>query len=758
MRRFAILAVAILAVVWPATRRQGNAAEKNADPFSAEDRAYWLFQPVRRPAVPRVHNAGWLRNPIDAFVLVKLEAAGIHPSVDADRRTLIRRVYFDLHGLPPTPQQVDEFARDPYPDAYERLVEGLLASPRYGERWLDLVRYAESDGYNQDAERPHAWRYRDYVIAALNQDKPYNRFVAEQVAGDELAPQDHDALAATGFLRHGPYEYNQRNVTQQRLHILNDLTDVTGQVFMGLTIGCARCHDHKFDPLLQKDYFRLQAFFAPMIDRDVAVASGGQQREHDRRLSQWQAATREIREQLDQLEAPYRQRERRQRISLFPKEIRAIFAKSAEQRSPWEAQIIALAEKQLVIAPADCEKLMSGDDKKRWNAMRKELAKFAAQKPSELPTVMTVADIGPRAPPTRIPGEEASSAEDAAVPPGFLSILDPGPAIANPTAGGTGRRTALARWLTDENNPLVARVMVNRLWHHHFRRGLAATPNDLGRQGDALTHPELLDWLSSELMTHGWSLKHLHRLMVTSATYRQASATPPSTSARAADPDNKLLWRMRPGRLEAEVIRDSLLAVSGELAHSMGGSSAYPELPPAISTRHEWKPSPNAAERNRRTIYLFVKRNLLHPLMESFDAPDPHESCARRQVTTTAPQALILLNGEWMLDSAAALAGRLVRETQGLSAGSPADSQLARSLVARAYRLVLAREATNEDLALGVEFLGRQSALVTRRLSAGQPARLPAGVTIGDGDRARAAALVDLCHALLNANEFVYVD
>ncbi len=765
MDRRTLLAVVVLLPHLAGGAQSVRAGEPKPAAFSDKGRAYWLFQPVRRPSAPRVRDVAWVRGAIDAFVLARLEAAGIEPAPQADRRTLIRRACFDLHGLPPTAEQVDEFLADRRPDAYERLIDRLLASPHYGERWarhwLDLVRYAESDGYNQDAERPHAWRYRDWVIAALNADKPYDRFIAEQVAGDELAPDDAAALVATGFLRHWPYEYNQRNVPQQRMHILNDLTDVSGQVFLGLTIGCARCHDHKFDPILQRDYFRLQAFFAPLADRDVVAAPPAQRRDHARRLAAWQAATRDIREQLDRLEAPYRERERRQRMSVFPKETQTIIDKPDAQRSPWEKQIAGLAEKQLVIAPADCEKLLKGDDRQRWDALRKELAQFAALRPTDLPVVMTVADVGSEAPPTVVPGSGEGNTRGDAVEPGFLSILDGSPAKLSPKAQGTGRRTALARWLTAADNPLVARVMVNRLWHHHFRRGLVGTPSDLGRQGEVLTHPELLDWLASELVASGWSLKHVHRLMMTSATYRQASASPPSATARARDPDNKLLWRMRSGRLEAEAIRDSLLAASGELNPSLGGPSVYPELPAAISARHEWKPTASAAERNRRTVYLFVKRNLMHPLLESFDMPDPHESCARRQVTTTAPQALALLNGEWALDRAAAMAGQVLHEMQGRSAGDSDEEArlLAKTglLVAQAYRRAFLRPASADELALGARFLDRQSAIISRRLAAGQPVRSP--VEAGPAaDRARAAALVDLCHALLNANEFVYLD
>jgi hypothetical protein len=705
-------------------------------PFSAEDRAYWAFQPIKRPNAPTVRQRDWVRNTIDAFILAKLEAAGLSPAAEADRRTLIRRACFDLHGLPPTPRQVEQFVNDTSPEAYERLIDRLLASPRYGERWarhwLDLVRYAESDGYNQDAERPHAWRYRDYVIRAFNDDKPYDRFIAEQVAGDEYFPGDHEALVATGFLRHGPYEFNQRDVPQQRMHILNDITDVAGHVFLGLTLRCARCHDHKFDPLLQQDYFRLQAFFTPLVARDdVPLASAAEIAAHGQQLERWKAATREVREAIAKLEEPYRKIELKHKKEVFPRETQAIVDKPSGERTPWEEQIAAIASRQFYVTKEELLKHIKGEERKRWDELQKELATFDALAPKPLPMAMAASDVGPVAPPTFVPESGALDDPSSHVTPGFLTIVDPAPAQAAPSAHSTGRRKELACWLTTRGNPLVSRVMVNRLWHYHFRGGLVGTPNDFGRQGDKCTHPELLDWLAVEFMDRGWSLKHMHRLMMTSATYRQASPAPSSAQAAQLDPNNKLLWRMRGGRLEAEAIRDAILAVCGDLNLKSSGPSVYPELPDAMSARHGWAATKEAAERNRRAVFMFVKRNLVHPLLESFDMPDGHESCARRQVTTTAPQALILLNGDWALDRAAAFAGRLRRDC--------GDDRYAQ--IRRAYQLAYSRSATDGEVSTTVTFLERQAGL------------------IGDSSGSTEfAALVDFCHAILNSNELIYVD
>ncbi len=735
-----------------------------ADDFTPQQRSYWALQPIRHPAVPAaVDNV--CRNPIDNFIFEKLQAAGLSLSNEAARLTLLRRAVFDLHGLPPTEEQIDEFLADTGPQAYERLIDRLLASPRYGERWarpwLDLVRYGESDGYNQDANRPQAWRYRDYVIRSLNQDTPYDQFIREQIAADELpTPQtgapvskarDNHMLAGSSYLRLWPYEYNQRHVPQQWDTILNDLTDVTGQVFLGLTVQCARCHDHKFDPILRRDYFRLQAFFAPIMPRDEIVwDSPDDEQRHREQQAAWETATAEIRGQLAALESPYLGKLRQDKTSLFPKETQRILGLPADQRSPLEAQLGYLTERQFEYTRDEMAKALKGDDRKRWDELQKQLAQYDKIKPEPTPHVMTAGDVGPTPPPTIIPDDGDLADESTHIAPGFLSILDEGPAHLTASEVGTGRRRALAEWLASPQNPLVARVMANRIWQGHFRQGLVATTNDLGTQGTACSHPELLDWLAAEFIVSGWSLKHLHHLMMTSATYRQTAKPRAALMARggAADPENKLLWRMRGGRLEAEAVRDCLLAVSGHLNGEMQGASVFDELPQGFMDRHAWKPSPHAAERNRRSVYLFAKRNLPHPLMESFDAPDSFQSCPRRMVTTTAPQALMMINGGWSLAQAQSLAGRLLAEDQKFDADA----------IQRAYRLAFSRAASEEDVQLGLQFVSRQAEVIAQRGDSAKHALPTSDRPLAEIAPATAAAIVDYCHVLLNANELVYVD
>jgi len=688
-----------------------------------EDRAFWSLQPVRDVEPPRVDDGGWGRNEIDAFVFRQLQQAGLEPAPEATRRTLIRRLYFDLIGLPPEPAEVDAFVNDDSPAAYEDLVDRLLRSPQYGERmargWLDLVRYAESDGYKQDGFRPNAWRYRDYVVRALNEDNPYDQFVREQLAGDELAPSDPETRAATGFLRHWIYEYNQRDVRTQWSIILNDITDVTAEVFLGVGLGCARCHDHKFDPLLREDYFRFQAFFTPLLPRDdLPYASPEQIAAYDRSLSDWESQTEDLRRQIDEIEAPYLLRAANIAIDKFPPDIRPMIRRPAADRGPFEQQLAELAGRQLAIEyeRVDFDKQLKGEKKARWQELKGQLAELAKQKPKPLPMVMTVTDVAPEAPPTLIPSKRPREVE-----PGFLTVLDPGSAAIEPPAAtsmSTGRRTALANWITSQENPLATRVIVNRLWQHHFGKGIVATTSDLGRLGERPSHPELLDWLARRFVADGWSMKSMHRLMVTSATYRQASA--PRMDARSEslriDPENRLLWKMPVRRLQAEQLRDAMLAVSGELKLKTGGPSV-------------------AASEPRRSIYIKVLRNSRDPLMAAFDAPDGFSSSAERNVTTTPTQALLLINGDWGLARARQFAQRLRSE----ASGAP------ERLIERAFQLAYGRSPTHTQLAaIEVYFANHADAGATAGATAG-------AASAGD-------PLVDFCHVVLNSNEFVYVD
>ena len=495
----------------PSATDDGPAAAQLKPRLSDEDCKFWSFQPVRRPEVPAAGDTTTVKNAIDRFIVSRLSVEGLTPSPEADRRTLIRRATFDLTGLPPTPEEVAAFVSDEAPLAYERLIERLLASPRYGERWarhwLDLVRYAESDGYRADAYRPETWRYRDYVIRAFNDDTPYDRFVTEQLAGDEFAPGDPTMMVATSFLRLGTYEHNQRDVLEQRRTILNDITDVTGDVFLGLGVGCARCHDHKFDPILQADYYRLQAFFTPLLPRDdLPLSTAEQWRAHQEKQVLWEAKTAEIRADIGEIGRSAQEAAARGAIAKFPSDIQEILAKPEPLRTPFEEQIYQLAYRQ-VLDEQEKPKLKE-EDKARVKSLQKQLAAFDLLKPEPLPRAFTVTDVGPFAPPTRIPGDRT----ERIIEPGFLSLLDPSPAKVSrgPMApNSTGRRSALARWLTRRDNPLTTRVLVNRLWQYHFGRGLVATPSDFGRIGERPSHPELLDWLASEFVGRDWSLKSI---------------------------------------------------------------------------------------------------------------------------------------------------------------------------------------------------------------------------------------------------------
>ncbi len=648
-----------------------------------EDRAWWAFQPVKSPPVPAADgaNGGWTRNEIDRFILARLRAEGLSPSPEADRRAIARRLYFDLHGLPPTPAEVDAFVADPAPDAYEKLVDQLLASPRYGERWarhwLDLARYAESDGFRLDEYRPTAWRYRDYVVRAFNNDKPYDRFVTEQLAGDEVAPNDPDALAATGFLRHTIYEYNQVDARTQWSEMLNDLTDVSGEVFLGLGMGCARCHDHKFDPILQKDYYRLQAFFAAVLPADdVPLATPEQRGSHAAKLKAWEGATAAIRAEIEAVEAPYKAKGEKTQVGRFPEDIQAMIRKPVAGRTPLEHQLAELAYRQVYFDYGRIEKKMSDADKHKVAALRRSLLEFDRLKPPPLPVGLTVTDVGPVAPPTALPKKAA-----AVVEPGVLTLLDEKPlAVPTPAPGAksTGRRAALAAWITRPDNPLTARVVVNRVWQQHFGRGLVTTASDFGRLGEKPSHPELLDYLASRFVAEGWSFKKLHRSVVLSATYRQsATAAPPAEGVRK-DPENRLLWRASTRRLDAEQIRDAVLAATGELDPAHGGPSVDGVIP-------------------RRTVYTRATRNTRDPLLDVFDLPEGFTSTAQRNVTTTPTQALLLFNAQSYLQRARAMATRLQRE---------ATSNDAR--VALAYRLAYGRPPTDAERGAAVAFLASQ--------------------------------------------------
>jgi hypothetical protein len=708
-----------LGAPWPEEAGgNGPSLRKSRGKITDDDRSYWAFQSVKKTVAPEIDNDDWSRGPIDRFLLTKMIPEGLHPAAEADKATLIRRVTFDLLGLPPSPDEVAAFVNDNGPDVYERLVDRLLASPLYGERWarhwLDLVRYAESDGYKQDGYRPSAWRYRDYVIRSLNTDKPYDRFVQEQIAGDEIAPEDPEALVATGYYRLGIYEYNQRDVRNQWNIILNDITDVTADVFLGMGMSCARCHDHKFDPILQKDYFRLQAFFAPIIQRDDIPAATPQAcSDYHEKLKVWEEKTADLRRQIDEIEEPHIDAAAKAFIAKFPVDVEPIFAKSEAERTPLEAQLVRLAGRQIIEegGKVDFTKKLKGDEKTKWEGLKKQLAEEEKTKPQSLPEAMMVSDVGPVVSPVTIPGKR--NAEEIA--PGVLSVIDPSPLeILQPSTSlnSTGRRTALAQWLTRPDNPLTPRVMVSRIWQYHFGKGLVESSSDFGRLGQPPSHPELLDNLAADFVESGWSMKDVHRRLLSSAAYRQVSHGADVQESAAKDPGNKWVSRMTVRRLGAEQIRDAALTATGELDGTRGGPGGD-----------------NAS--SRRSVYLKVMRNKRDDLLDVFDVPDGSSSIPERNVTTTPTQSLLMINGPWMLARAKALAARIERETTLGGTPTALRGRETEQRVNILYQSLFGRAPTPEESATATKFLG---------------------------DGTSKERLIDLCHVLLNSNEFLYVD
>jgi len=626
---------------WPEGAKGRGAVD--ASGFSEEDRKFWVFQPLSDPEPPAKAGAGWALGAIDRFVAQKHAELKLTPAPEAGRAELIRRLSMDLHGLPPSIEQVRAFEDDADPRALEKLVDGLLASPRYGERWgqhwLDLVRYAESDGYNQDGPRSEVWRYRDWVIRSLNADMPYDQFVRAQLAGDEIAPEDPETLIATAYLRHPVYEYNQRDVRGQWEIILNDITDTTGELFLGLSFGCARCHNHKFDPILQKDYFRLRAFFTPVQWRDdLVLASTDQKREHEEQLARWEHVAGSARAKLEALTGPLVAGKARRAAVKFNEELQAMIAKSPGEREPLEKQLAGLCERQIERERRDAVSEKSFKDeavRARYVSLHAELKKLDHLKPKPLPEAFVATDVGAVAPPTILKTRRG----EQEVAPGFLTLLEPGDLKLEPMSASTGRRSALAQWITRPDNRLSTRVMVNRVWQYHFGRGIVGTSSDFGHLGDKPTHPELLDWLARRFVEDGWSLKKLHRRIVLSATYRQTARREPPFVAAQADPGNRYLWRFEPRRLDAEQLRDALLTVSGELDLREGGPS-------------------EDGNSKRRSVYTTKKRNSPNELLRSLDAPMGFASAAERQSTTTPTQALLMINSDWVGLRARGLAAR----------------------------------------------------------------------------------------------------
>ncbi|MBL8178947.1 MAG: DUF1553 domain-containing protein [Bryobacterales bacterium] len=641
--------------------------------FKPAERRHWAFQP-RKDAPPPVFTdaAGkaWVRTPVDAFVLARLRKEGLAPAPEADRATLIRRVMYDLHGLPPAPEEVAAFVSDQSPRAYENLVERLLASPRYGEQWarhwLDVVRFAESDGYEYDTHRPDAYRFRDYVMASLNADKPYDVFVKEQIAGDEMDASNETLQVASGFNRLGPLRKNAGNqeVASSRTEVLTEMTNIIGAAFLGMTIGCARCHDHKFDPIRQSDYYRMQGYFAQTQANDIITASAEEQ-------AAWKAKVTPLETEMRKLRFAMRRA-------------------PEEEKGKIEMQLEKLDEQMPL--PLTSMYAVRNDAKEmtQIHLLTRGDYRFKGPKVGMRPLGVLTAEDQPELP---------------------LNTEKP--------------RLKLAEWIVEPANPLTARVMTNRIWQYHFGRGLVSTPNDFGRMGTMPSHPELLDWLSNQYIAGGWRMKPLHRMLLLSSTYRQASRTGQEKAAMEKDPENKLLWKFNRRRLEAEEIRDSMLAVSGRLNAKAGGPSVMgsidAELINDLKRPQYWQQTRDKSEHYRRTIYMIYKRNLILPFMQVFDSPDTLLSCARRDQSTHAPQALELLNGKTSNELAGAFAERLAKEK---ATGA--------ERIDHAFRLIAGRapKAQEKDLAL---------------------------TYLADGEKDATAAR-EFALALFNSNAFLYVD
>lgn len=680
---------------------------------------HWAFAPRTLPTVPPVKNVEWVRNPIDAFILAKLEARSLEPAPPADRRTLARRLYYDLTGLPPSPEELARFVNDDRSEAYEQLVDELLNSPQYGERWarhwLDLVRFAETNSFERDGPKPNAWKYRDYVIRSLNADKPYDQFVREQLAGDELAVVTPETITATGFYRLGTWDDEPADPAQSFADEMDNLVSTVGQAFLSLTVNCARCHDHKIDPIPQADYYGLVAFFADVTPYGT--------RADEKTNSQWRLTPPEVSAQIaaisDRAEKLNQQREELEKLGIVR------MAAEDQRKTEGEERAAVLAEK--------LPQLLTPGEYREYQDVVAELESIQEQLPSREPeSVLALATC--EMPPlvTHVHQRGNPHALGDVVEPRYPELFGDGPPVILPPAEGArsaGRRRVLAAWITAPGNRLTARSIANRVWQHHFGRGIVRSPNNFGRLGAPPTHPELLDWLAQWLVEHDWRLKPLHRLIVTSSTYRMSSAAKPQ--AIAVDPANDLYWRFDMRRLSAEEIRDTVLATTGTLNLDMFGPSIYPELSAEVlATQSEpgkgWGES-SAEERARRSVYIYIKRSLIPPTLSAFDFPDTDTSCEARFITTGPAQALSMVNGDFLNEQAGLLADRVVRE-----AGDEPREQ-----VAHAVQLALGRSPTEDEIANGVALL---DLLQTKH---GKDVR---------------EALRYWCLTVLNLNEFVYLD
>ncbi len=665
---------------------------------------------------------------MDAFVLQKLLEADLEPSKPAAPELLLRRVYLDLTGLPPTPEQAAAYLDDQSPRRYEDLVERLMSTPQYGERWalkwLDVVRYADTNGFEQDGYRPHAWRYRDYVVAAFQNDKPYDRFLQEQIAGDEMFPGNDEALIATGFLRLGPRQVvgGNQDKEEARQEVLTEIAQSVGSGLLGLTVHCARCHDHKFDPIPQADYYRLQAFFAPAELEDISIASEPETAAYEKALKAHEARLEPIHKKLAELEKPYKDRVFAENKQKLEPELLAALETPEENRTPEQELLAKDANKQAKPKWFEYVPLLPAEVRAERTELRQRMHAIELEKPDPPPAAFAVRNTSEEPPQTHVLKIGDYRYKLDLVEAGFLEAVGAMGIDVPQTAAG--RRTALAKWITRPDHPLTSRVMANRIWELRMGGGLVDDANNFGLLGGASpSHPELLDYLAEKFVDLGWSVKAIDRMILLSSAYRQAADIDPAKAAE--DGDNKFYWRAHRRRLAAEVIRDGILAASGELNPQVGGKPVRvpiePEIYDLIFTEGEpdnlWPVTPDRSQHNRRSLYLLNKRTVRLPFLANFDQPDTMTSCAVRPTSTHALQALSMLNSDFIGEQSKAFARRLEKQC-----GEDRACQLE-----LAYALTLARKPTSTEAKLAEDFFQVQQ-----------------------------AELSDFCLALLNRNEFVY--
>lgn len=752
----------------------------NAGFITEEDRNFWAFQPIRTTAPPSVKHADRARTPIDAFVLKKLEEKQLSLSADADKRTLIRRATFDLHGLPPTPEEIELFVADDSPDAYDRLLDRLLASPHYGERWgrhwLDVAGYADSEGYNEtDTERKHAWRFRDYVIRSLNADKPFDQFLVEQLAGDELiagpltnvTPQDFDKLIATGFLRMAPDGTAAAGVDKKLAanEVVADTLKIVSSSLLGLTVGCAQCHDHRYDPIPQSDYYRLRAVFEPALDfKDWRLPQ-------QRLVSLYTQADRDRAKEIEadaaKIDAARNELQQKYILETLEKEIAKLDESLREPaRAAWNTPAAKRNEEQKQMLKEHPSLNVSAGslylyDKKMADEVKKltdEGAAVRAKKPAE-GFIQALTEVPGKIPATHLFARGDHDQPKEKLTPGELTIVSLTQPVTiaedDPALPTSGRRLAYAKWLTSGKHPLTARVLVNRVWMHHFGRGIVATPADFGVLGERPTHPELLDWLATDFMTNGWHLKRLHKLIMTSTAYRQVSTRTPEYDQ--IDPDNYLLGRQSVRRLDAESLRDAVLSNSGNLNVKMFGppvpvmADEVGQFVVGIENLDAGRPKgvlPMNGEDVRRSVYIQVRRSRPLSMLSTFDAPAMEPNCSARNVSTVAPQSLLMMNNDFIVAQATQFARRVLGE-----AGNNHDAQ-----AARAWRLALGTEPTATDIKSLVEFLTSQAAHYRTQAEAEAKTKPAAASAKTPPVDPALQALSTLCQALWSSNGYLYVD